>query len=79
MVRHGSVSGGFPLGTVPNTWYFFQYHLGWGSKRTTETEFSSVSYSNQAVYDTQEREGGRGGIYSNDGGKKEGPGFTSFC
>ncbi len=23
--------------------------------------------------------GGGGGAYSNDGGKKEGPGFTSFC
>jgi len=22
---------GFLLGTVPGTWYFFQYHLGWGS------------------------------------------------
>ncbi len=23
MVRHGSLLGGFPLGTVPGTWYFF--------------------------------------------------------
>ncbi len=23
MVRHGTLLGGFPLGTVPGTWYFF--------------------------------------------------------
>ncbi len=45
MVQHGWVRFGlvrfgsvvclfFSLGTVPGTWYFFQYHLGWGSKRT---------------------------------------------
>ncbi len=35
--RYGSVQftfGGFPLGTVPGTWYFFYYHLGRGSKRS---------------------------------------------
>ncbi len=26
--RFGSLLGGFPLGTVPGTRYFFQYHLG---------------------------------------------------
>ncbi len=43
-----------------------------------------MSYSNQAAHMTHKRERERerergGGAYSNDGGKKQGPGFTSFC
>ncbi len=52
----------------------------------TETELSSVSHSNQAAHmrrererEKRERERNGGGAYSNDGGKKLGPGITSFC
>ncbi len=30
-VRYGSLLGGFPLGTVPGTWYVFSTHFGRGS------------------------------------------------
>ncbi len=40
MVRHGSLLGGFPLGTVPGTWYFFS---------TTSAEVPSDPYRYQNV------------------------------
>ncbi len=40
MVRHGSLLGGFPLGTVPGTWYFFS---------TTSVEVPSEPYHYQNV------------------------------
>jgi len=39
-VRYGSLLGGFPLGTVPGTWYFFS---------TTSAEVPSVPYRYQNV------------------------------
>ncbi len=40
MVRHGSLLGGFPLGTLPGTWYFFS---------TTSVEVPSEPYRYQNV------------------------------
>ncbi len=40
MVRYGSLLGGFPLGTVPGTWYFFS---------TTSAEVPSEPYRYQNV------------------------------
>ncbi len=40
MVRYGSILGGFPLGTVPGTWYFFS---------TTSAEVLSDPYHYQNV------------------------------
>ncbi len=39
-VRYGSLLGGFPLGTVPGTWYFFS---------TTSAEVPSEPYRYQNV------------------------------
>ncbi len=39
-VRYGSLLGGFPLGTVPGTWYFFS---------TTSAEVPSNPYRYQNV------------------------------